>query len=80
QRLLLVGERVDAALPRLDRFLDDALLHGFRQVEVVHGAGEGILRRAVRDFLAGHRGVTAFRGGDLGEGGDNITVVELRGE
>lgn len=79
-RLLLVGERVDAALPRLDRFLDDALLHGLRQVEVVHGAGEGILRRAVRDFLAGHREVTAFRAGEFGEGGDNVTVVELRGE
>ncbi len=79
-RLLLVGKRIDAALPLLDRFIDDALLHGMRQVEVVHGAGEGILRRTVRDFLAQHRGVAAFRGGELGEGGDNLTVVELRGE
>lgn len=78
-RLLLVGERVDDALPRLDRFLDDALLQGLREVEVVHGTGQGILRRAVRDFLAQHREVMAFRPGALGEGGDNVTIVELRG-
>ena len=78
-RLLLVGMRVEAALILLDRFIDDALLHGMREVEVVHGAGEGILRRAVRDFLARHSGVTAYRAGELGEGGDNLTVVDLRG-
>jgi DNA mismatch repair protein MutS2 len=78
-RLLLVGKRVDEVLPLLDRFLDDALLHGLREVEVVHGAGEGILRRFVRDFLAGHREVVAFHAGDVARGGDNVTVVELRG-
>jgi DNA mismatch repair protein MutS2 len=78
-RLLLVGKRVDEVLPLLDRFLDDALLHGLREVEVVHGAGEGILRRTVRDFLAGHREVVAFHAGDIARGGDNVTVVELRG-
>lgn len=78
-RLLLLGKRVDEVLPLLDRFLDDALLHGLREVEVVHGAGEGILRRTVREFLAGHREVAAFHAADVGQGGDNVTVVELRG-
>jgi DNA mismatch repair protein MutS2 len=77
-RLMLVGRRVDGALPDLDRFLDDALLHGIREVEVVHGAGEGILRRAVREFLARHREVSAYHGADLSRGGDNVTIVELR--
>lgn len=78
-RLLLVGKRVDVALPVLDRFIDDALLHGMKEVEVVHGSGEGILRKAVREFLARHREVTAFRAADLAQGGDNVTIVELRG-
>lgn len=77
-RLLLVGKRVEDALLLLDRFLDDALLHHQRQVEVVHGSGEGILRRAVRDFLGGHREVRAFHAADLPQGGDNVTIVELR--
>ncbi len=77
-RLLLVGKRIDEALLLVDRFLDDALLHGMREVEVVHGSGEGVLRRAVRDFLAGHAAVAAFRGGDTETGGENVTIVEMR--
>jgi DNA mismatch repair protein MutS2 len=77
-RLLLVGKRVDEALVLLDRFLDDALLHHLAELEVVHGAGEGILRRAVRDFLRGHREVKAFHAADVGRGGDNVTIVQLR--
>ena len=46
---------------------------------MVHGAGEGILRRAVRDFLAAHREVTAFHAADLARGGDNVTIIEMRG-
>lgn len=76
-KLLLVGARVDDAVPKLARFLDDALLHNLREVEVVHGSGEGILRRAVREFLAGHRGVSAFHAADQSQGGDNVTIVEL---
>jgi DNA mismatch repair protein MutS2 len=79
-RLLLVGKRVDEALPVLERFLDDALLHSQRQLEVVHGSGEGVLRKVVREFLAGHREVTAFHAADLASGGDNVTIVELKGE
>jgi DNA mismatch repair protein MutS2 len=76
---LLVGNRAEEALLLLDRFLDDALLHGWQEVEIVHGAGEGILRRSVREFLAGHRGVVAFRAASVEQGGDNVTVAELRG-
>ncbi len=78
-RLLLVGQRVDGALTLLEKFLDDALLHGQRQVEVVHGSGEGILRRAVRERLAAHCEVTAFHAAAPEQGGENVTVVELRG-
>jgi DNA mismatch repair protein MutS2 len=77
-RLLLVGKRVDEALALLDRFIDDGLLHGMTELQVVHGSGEGILRRAVREFLAGHREVAAFNAADLAQGGDNVTIVQLR--
>lgn len=76
-RLMLVGKRVDAALVELERFIDDSLLANLAQVEIVHGAGEGILRRAVRDFLARQRGVSAFYAGAAEQGGDNITIAEL---
>ena len=77
-RLVLVGKRVDEALALLERFLDDALLHGELHLEIVHGAGQGILRSAVREFLARRRDVALFQAAPVEQGGDNLTVVELR--
>ncbi len=77
-RLLLVGKRVDEALPLLARFLDDALLQSQREVEIVHGSGEGILRKVVREELARHRAVAAFSAADIAHGGENVTVVTLK--
>lgn len=76
-RLVLVGKRVDEALALVTTFLDEALLHGEKRLEIVHGAGEGILRRAIREFLAGRGEVAGFGAAAVSEGGDNVTVVEL---
>ncbi len=76
-QLKLIGQRVDVALAQLERFIDDALLNNLQQVEIIHGAGEGILRRAVREHLAGERGVTAFYAAPVDQGGENITIAEL---
>lgn len=77
-RLVLVGKRVEEARELLDRFLDEALLHGEQQLEVVHGAGQGVLRKVVRQLLAERREVVAFQAAAAELGGDNVTVVELR--
>ncbi len=77
-RLVLVGKRVDDAQSLLGRFLDEALLHGELKLEIVHGAGQGILRKAVREFLAEHREVSLFQAAGVEQGGDNVTLVELR--
>jgi DNA mismatch repair protein MutS2 len=76
-RLVLVGKRVDEALDLAATFLDEGLLHGEKRLEIVHGAGEGILRRAIREFLAGRSEVATFGAAGMAEGGDNVTVVEL---
>lgn len=76
-RLVVVGRRVDEALDLVAAFLDEALLHGEKRLEIVHGAGEGILRRAIREFLAGRGEVAGFGAAGVSEGGDNVTVVEL---
>ncbi len=77
-RLVLVGKRVDEAHSLLERFFDDALLHGEDQLEIVHGAGQGVLRRVVREFLASRVEVAAFQAAGADQGGDNVTLVELR--
>jgi DNA mismatch repair protein MutS2 len=70
-------ERADA-ITALEQFLDRAVLHGSPQLEIVHGKGTGVLRRAVQDLLARHPDVAEFRLGAHGEGGSGVTVVKLR--
>ena len=73
----LRGLTVDDALPKLDKYLDDAFMAGLYQVRVVHGKGTGTLRQTVREQLAKHPLVSSYRAGDYGEGGDGVTIVEL---
>jgi len=75
--LNLRGLRVEEALPRLDKHLNDAYLAGLPSVRIIHGKGTGTLRRAVREQLEGHPLVASYRPGDHHEGGDGVTVAEL---
>ncbi len=74
----LVGLTVDEALPRVDKLLDDAALSDRHEVRVIHGFGEGKLRKAVAGLLKGHPHVASYRAGGAGEGGGGVTIVELR--
>ena len=69
--------RVDEALARLDRYLNDAFLSRLDSVRVVHGKGTGALRDAVRQQLSSHPLVKAFRPADYGEGDEGVTIVEI---
>jgi DNA mismatch repair protein MutS2 len=75
----LVGLRVDEAMPRLDKLLDDAAISDRREIRVIHGFGEGKLRKAVAELLTGHPHVASFHGAGGREGGGGVTVVELKG-
>ena len=77
--LFLVGQRVEPALQRLDRFLDKSLLASVGAVRIIHGHGSGRLRNAVREHLKGHPAVSSHRPGKAEEGGDGATVVALAG-
>ncbi len=76
--LMLLGRLVEDALIELDSFLDDAVLAGLTQLRIVHGKGTGALRKAVRGFLQQDKRVLSFRLGEPGEGGDGVTIAELR--
>jgi DNA mismatch repair protein MutS2 len=58
--LHLIGLRVEEALARTDRFLDDAVLAGLPSVRIVHGHGSGRLKSAVRRHLRSHPHVHAM--------------------
>jgi DNA mismatch repair protein MutS2 len=73
----LLGVRVEPALERVDRFLDDAVLADLDEVRIVHGYGTGALQKAVTEFLKKHPSVASFRPGGKGEGGAGATVVKM---
>lgn len=76
--IVLVGLRVDAALPEVERAINDALLSGKGSLRIVHGFGSGRLAAAVREFLSEHPGVDRHHPGDAQEGGEAVTIAELR--
>ena len=75
--VVLVGRRVDEALPEVERALNEALLAGRSSLRIVHGHGTGRLAAAVREFLDQHPGVAAHRPGEPREGGTAVTIAVL---
>ncbi len=73
----LRGERVESGLSQLDDYLDNAYLGNLPWVRIIHGKGTGAMRDAVRNILREHPLVSKYRSGDLGEGGDGVTVAHL---
>jgi DNA mismatch repair protein MutS2 len=73
----LRGMRAEECLTLLETYIDRALLAGYPRVRIVHGKGEGILRREVRRFLESHAQVRAFRDGEDPEGGWGVTIAFL---
>lgn len=74
----LRGLRVDEALEKLGKYLDDCLLMKYHQVRIIHGVGTGALREAVRKYLDKKAFVDSYRFGGEGEGGVGSTVVTLK--
>jgi DNA mismatch repair protein MutS2 len=76
-QLNVIGLTVEDAIPKVDKFIDQALLHGLEKIHIVHGIGSGRLRNAIGKYLQEHRGVKHFAPGDGMRGGGGITIVEL---
>ena len=76
--LKLIGKRTDDAVDELDRYLDRAFLKGFTRLRIIHGFGTGALRRAVQTHLKNHPHVSRFTAAATEQGGDAVTVVELK--
>lgn len=72
------GKRVEEVLPLLVRFMDDAVLLSQSEVKILHGKGEGVLRKVVRDYLKTLKSVANFHDEHADRGGDGMTLVTLR--
>jgi DNA mismatch repair protein MutS2 len=76
--LNVIGNTVDEALTRLEKFLDEALTTDVHELRIVHGHGTGQLRRAIAGFLKDHPLVARFDTAPQNQGGGGATIVELQ--
>ncbi|MDC3415713.1 endonuclease MutS2 [Aquibacillus salsiterrae] len=74
----LRGERFEDALLELEKYVDDAILAGYSKVSIIHGKGTGALRTGVQNFAKNHSHITTYRFGTMSEGGNGVTILELR--
>jgi DNA mismatch repair protein MutS2 len=74
----LRGRRADDAVNAVETFLDRAALEGNSPVIIVHGHGTGALRKEVRAYLASSPYVARWAPGAPRQGGDGVSIVELR--
>ncbi|MBI5892196.1 MAG: endonuclease MutS2 [Deltaproteobacteria bacterium] len=73
----IIGLTIDEAMPKVDKFIDNALLNALDSVVIIHGSGTGRLRNAVQEYLKTHNAVKGFHFADQKHGGAGATVVEL---
>lgn len=69
---------VEEALYELDKYINDALIANLTTIRIVHGKGEGILRKAVSEYLKNNPHVKSYRLGNYGEGDLGVTIAELK--
>ena len=62
----------------LEDYLEAACEKGFREVLIIHGKGEGVLRQRVQAILKKHPRVLSLRQADASGGGWGATVAVLK--
>ena len=72
------GFRAYEAIEKTDKFLDDAVIANLKTISIIHGLGTGALRKAISELLSEHPLVASFHSADKNEGGQGVTIVELR--
>jgi len=72
------GQRTEEALYEIEKYLDKAIMLGFPSLKIIHGKGNGILRKMIREYLKKYSEVDRMEDEHADRGGDGITYVYLR--
>jgi len=72
------GMRTEDALANIERLFDRALMMGFGNLKIIHGKGDGILRKMIRQYLKKYEQVDRMEDEHADRGGDGITYVYLK--
>ena len=74
----LLGNTVDEAINRLEKYLDDAMIAGLTSVRIVHGKGTGALRKGIHEYLRKLKFVKSYKLAKFGEGDAGVTIVTFK--
>lgn len=71
------GMRTEEALNKIELVLDRAVMIGYPSLKIIHGKGDGILRKFIRDYLRKYNHVSRFEDEHADRGGDGITYAYI---
>ncbi len=71
------GKRAEEAITIINNYLDDAILLNISEISILHGKGDGILRKVIRDHLSSVKEVKKFEDSRPDRGGSGITIVSF---
>lgn len=75
--LKVIGLRLEDALEKVDKYLDDATVLGVQNLRIVHGKGEGVLSGAIAKLLEESLLVASYGWARPEDGGWGVTTVEM---
>ncbi|MBR5568781.1 MAG: Smr/MutS family protein [Bacteroidales bacterium] len=69
------GERLNDAVEKVTRYVDDAVMLGVSSVRIIHGKGTGVLRDELQKLIRTIPGVANVRDEHIQFGGTGVTIV-----
>ncbi|MFN8509012.1 MAG: endonuclease MutS2 [Deinococcaceae bacterium] len=74
----LRGKHVEEAVEHVRAFVGEAFALKESPLRVVHGKGQGVLRRLIRDYLKTDKRVESFHDAEPYQGGHGVTVIHIK--
>ena len=73
----LRGKRADEAMDLVVDFIDEAIMVSARELRILHGKGNGVLRQLIREYLHSVDLVEWYGDEHVERGGTGITVIRM---
>lgn len=74
----LRGRRGEEVLPMIQSFIDEGFMLGIKNLRIVHGKGDGILREVTRNLLRSMSQVGKLEDEHADRGGAGVTLITLK--
>ncbi len=71
------GMRMEEAMKMVEEFVDRAIVNGSAELRIVHGKGDGILRKVVRQKIREYNMPVEISHPPAEDGGDGVTIVKI---